>query len=120
MLNRRVTRFALLMALACLSVTVQAQVGWSGKVARRQSDMVYDAAGARLLLFGGESAGITLGDMWQKGISSWQEVALTSGPSLRGHVMGYLPAQLPARPIPQVIAFGGFSPTGTASGATWV
>ena len=77
--------------------------------------MVYDAAHAQVVMFGGSTDGLTrLGDTWLWNGTNWTE-ASTTGPTPRnGSAMVYDAA------TSQVVLFGGVDSTGFDQNDTWV
>jgi hypothetical protein len=80
---------------------------------RKHMKLVYDAARARLLMFGGATRAATLGDTWEWDGHQWARVA-TDGPAARaGYAMAYDPVRR------HVVLFGGADSSGAAKSDTW-
>jgi len=73
--------------------------------ARNGQATVYDPVRDRLLVFGGDTRGGTVGDVWEltlSGTPNWNQLSPTGGPSPRwGHVAVYDPVR------DRVVVFGG-------------
>jgi len=88
------------------------QLNDTGPSPRNRACLVYDAARARYVLFGGAGDQGEFGDTWTFDASQWTQVADT-GPSPRiGHAMAYDVVN------ERVVLFGGQS-NGVASNETW-